>query len=50
MNYLKGKEKGVHGRPSTLFDEFLIGMSGVPSRFKEGMLILDCSCCNKRGI
>lgn len=28
------------GRPSTLFDEFLIGMSGVPSRFKEGMLIL----------
>ena len=38
------------GRPSTLFDEFLIGMSGVPSRFKEGMLILDCSCCNKRGI
>lgn len=28
------------GRPSTLFDEFLIGMAGVPSRFKEGMLIL----------
>lgn len=28
------------GRPSTLFDEFLSGMAGVPSRFKEGMLIL----------
>lgn len=28
------------GRPSTLFDEFLIGMAGVPSRFKEGMMIL----------
>lgn len=28
------------GRPSTLFDEFLIGMAGVPSRFKEGMLVL----------
>ncbi|MDO5361813.1 MAG: L-fucokinase [Eubacteriales bacterium] len=28
------------GRTSTLFDEFLIGMAGVPSRFKEGMLIL----------
>ena len=28
------------GRGSTLFDEFLIGMSGVPSRFKEGMLVL----------
>lgn len=28
------------GRPSTLFDEFLIAMAGVPSRFKEGMLIL----------
>ena len=26
------------GRPSTLFDEFLIGMAGVPSRFKDGML------------
>ena len=28
------------GRPSTLFDEFLIGMAGVPSRFREGMLVL----------
>ena len=28
------------GRRSTLFDEFMIGMSGMPSRFKEGMLIL----------
>ncbi len=28
------------GRGSTLFDEFLIGMSGVPSRIQEGMLIL----------
>ncbi|WP_274422369.1 fucose pyrophosphorylase domain-containing protein [Blautia sp. XA-2221] len=28
------------GRSSTLFDEFLIGMAGVPSRFKEGMLVL----------
>ena len=28
------------GRASTLFDEFLIGMAGVPSRFKEGMLVL----------
>lgn len=28
------------GRASTLFDEFLIGMSGVPSRFKDGMLVL----------
>ena len=28
------------GRASTLFDEFLIGMAGVPSRFREGMLIL----------
>lgn len=28
------------GRGSTLFDEFLIGMAGVPSRFKEGMLVL----------
>ncbi len=28
------------GRVSTLFDEFLIGMAGVPSRFKEGMLLL----------
>lgn len=28
------------GRRSTLFDEFIIGMSGVPSRLSEGMLIL----------
>lgn len=28
------------GRASTLFDEFIIGMSGVASRFKEGMLVL----------
>jgi len=28
------------GRGSTLFDEFIIGMSAVPSRFKEGMLVL----------
>lgn len=28
------------GRGSTLFDEFLIGMAGVPSRFGEGMLVL----------
>lgn len=28
------------GRPSTLFDEFIIGMSGVPSRISEGMLTL----------
>lgn len=28
------------GRASTLFDEFIIGMSGVPSRIREGMLVL----------
>lgn len=28
------------GRASTLFDEFIIAMSGVPSRIREGMLIL----------
>ena len=28
------------GRSSTLFDEFIIGMSGVPSRIQEGMLVL----------
>lgn len=28
------------GRVSTLFDEFLICMSSVPSRFREGMLLL----------
>lgn len=28
------------GRASTLFDEFMIAMAGVPSRIREGMLIL----------
>ncbi len=28
------------GRASTLFDEFLIGMAGVPSRIREGLLVL----------
>ncbi|MBQ8184805.1 MAG: bifunctional fucokinase/L-fucose-1-P-guanylyltransferase [Lachnospiraceae bacterium] len=28
------------GRRSTLFDEFMISMSGMPARFKEGMLVL----------
>ena len=28
------------GRGSTLFDEFMISMAGVPARFKEGMLVL----------
>lgn len=28
------------GRASSLFDEFMIAMSGVPSRIREGMLIL----------
>lgn len=28
------------GRASSLFDEFIIAMSGMPSRIKEGMLIL----------
>lgn len=28
------------GRSSTLFDEFIIGMSGVPGRIREGMLLL----------
>ena len=28
------------GRASTLFDEFLISMAGVPSRIREGMLLL----------
>ncbi len=28
------------GRRSTLFDEFFIGMSGIPSRIKDGMLVL----------
>ncbi len=28
------------GHRSTLFDEFIIGMSGMPARFKEGMLVL----------
>lgn len=29
-----------NGYASTLFDEFVIGMSGVPSRIPEGMLVL----------
>lgn len=29
-----------NGYGSTLFDEFIIAMSGVPSRIKEGMLVL----------
>ena len=29
-----------NGRASTLFDEFLIGMSGVPGRMRDGMLLL----------
>lgn len=29
-----------NGKRSTLFDEFLIGMSGVPSRIQDGMLVL----------
>lgn len=29
-----------NGRSSTLFDEFLISMSSVPSRIREGMLLL----------
>lgn len=29
-----------NGFASTLFDEFIIAMSGVPSRIKEGMLVL----------
>lgn len=29
-----------NGKRSSLFDEFIIGMSGVPSRIKEGMLVL----------
>lgn len=28
------------GRPSKLFDEFVIAMSGVPSRIREGMFLL----------
>jgi len=28
------------GRPSTLFDEFIVAMSGVPSRIREGMFLL----------
>jgi fucokinase len=28
------------GRRSTLFDEFIIAMSGVPARMKDGMLVL----------
>ncbi len=29
-----------NGRMSTLFDEFMIGTSGVPSRIREGMVLL----------
>lgn len=29
-----------HGRSSTLFDEFVIAMSAVPGRIREGMLLL----------
>lgn len=29
-----------NGNSSTLFDEFLISMSGIPSRIREGMLLL----------
>lgn len=29
-----------NGNASTLFDEFMISMSGVPSRIREGMLVL----------
>ena len=29
-----------NGNRSTLFDEFMIGMSGVPSRIRDGMLVL----------
>lgn len=29
-----------NGQPSTLFDEFMIGLAGVPSRMKEGMLVV----------
>lgn len=29
-----------NGHASTLFDEFIIAMSGVPARFKEGMIVL----------
>lgn len=29
-----------NGRTSTLFDEFMIGMSGVPGRIRSGMLLL----------
>ena len=28
------------GRRSTLFDEFLIGMTGIPARMRDGMLVL----------
>lgn len=29
-----------NGQSSTLFDEFIIGMSGMPARMQEGMLVL----------
>ena len=34
------EENCQDGHGSTLFDEFVIGMSGVPSRIKDGMLVL----------
>lgn len=35
-----GSKAAANGYASTLFDEFVIGMSGVPSRIPEGMLVL----------
>lgn len=29
-----------NGQPSTLFDEFMVALAGVPSRIREGMLVL----------
>ncbi len=29
-----------NGQPSTLFDEFMVGLSGVPARIQEGMLVM----------
>lgn len=39
-----------NGKSSTLFDEFLIAMSSVPSRIREGMLLLSSAIIawNKR--
>lgn len=42
-NFLKNLIKRylvTHGRNSTLFDEFMICMSSVPSRIREGMVLL----------